>query len=124
MHGPGWLANPLFSASLITTGLFFLYLALRTEKEHRARQHDEKYEGIGIWVKGRKIIDISRGWVFFTLSLGGIAVGTHFLSEYTFHLYDTTPIDSITHGLSGMAVTAIVLNLYLTKKRRLYYTIL
>jgi uncharacterized membrane protein YjdF len=43
--------------------------------------------------------------------------------RYTFHLYDITPIDRFTHGLSGMALTAIVLNLYLTRNRKYYYTV-
>jgi len=51
------------------------------------------------------------------------AIGAHFLAEYTFHLYDTTPIDKFTHGLSGMAITAVILNFYLTRKRKLYYFI-
>lgn len=123
MHGSEWLGNPIFPVVLITVGLFFLYLALQTEKKHRARQHNKKHEGIEISVKGRRIIDTSRGWIFFTLFLGGIALGAHFLAEYTFHLYDDTPVDSITHGLSSMGLTALFLNLYLTKKRRLYYPI-
>jgi uncharacterized membrane protein YjdF len=52
-----------------------------------------------------------------------VALGAHFLAEYTFHLYDITPIDRFTHGLSGMALTAIVLNLYLTRNRKYYYTV-
>jgi len=40
------------------------------------------------------------------------SIGAHFLVEYTFHLYDSTPIDKFTHGLSGMAITALVLNFY------------
>jgi hypothetical protein len=47
----------------------------------------------------------------------------HLLAEYAFHVYDTTPIDKFTHGLSGMAVTAIILNFYLTRKRQLYYIV-
>lgn len=123
MHGPEWLISPVFSLSLIAVGLFFLFLALRTENEHRARQHNKEYDGIEISVIGRKVIDTSRGWIFFTLFLGGMAMGGHFLAEYTFHLYDETPIDRVTHGLSGMAITAIFLNLYLTRKRRLYYPV-
>lgn len=111
MHGPEWLTSPVFSLSLIAVGLFFLFLALRTENEHRARQHNKEYDGIEISVIGRKVIDTSRGWIFFTLFLGGMAMGGHFLAEYTFHLYDETPIDRVTHGLSGMAITAIFLNL-------------
>jgi uncharacterized membrane protein YjdF len=71
----------------------------------------------------KRIIDTNRGWILFTLSLGGLALGSHFISEYVFHLYDTTPIDSFTHGLSAMGITAIVLNFYLTRKRKMYYPI-
>ena len=60
---------------------------------------------------------------FFTSFLVLVALGAHFLAKYTFHLYDITPIDRFTHGLSGMALTAIVLNLYLTRNRKYYYTI-
>lgn len=45
------------------------------------------------------------------------------LAENTFHVYDVTPVDRFTHGLSGMAVTAIILNLYLTRKRQFYYVV-
>ena len=38
-------------------------------------------------------------------------------------MYDVTPVDRFTHGLSGMAVTTIILNLYLTKKREFYYVV-
>jgi hypothetical protein len=31
------------------------------------------------------------------------------------------PIDKFTHGLSGMAITALILNFYLMRKRKLYY---
>ena len=40
------------------------------------------------------------------------------------HVYDVTPVDRFTHGLSGMAVTAIILNLYLTRKRQFYYVVI
>ena len=32
-------------------------------------------------------------------------------------------LDKYTHGLSGMSITALVLNFYLTRKRQLYYFI-
>jgi hypothetical protein len=51
------------------------------------------------------------------------SISAHFLAEYTFHLYDTTSINKFTHGLSGIAITALVLNFYLTRKRQLYYFI-
>ena len=121
MHGSEWFENPLFSLILIAVGFSFFYLSLRTEKEYRISQYNNKHSGIEIEFLGKKIIDTNLGWIFFTLFLGGIALGAHFLSEYTFHLYDTTSIDSFTHGLSAMGITAIVLNFYLTRKRKLYY---
>lgn len=121
MHGAPWLEYPLISIIIIVLGFFFLYLSLKTEKEHRIHQHSDNHSGIEIEILKLKIFDTNRGWLLFTLFLGSIALGSHYLAEYTFHLYDTTPIDRFTHGLSGMAVTAIVLNFYLTNKRKLYY---
>lgn len=43
------------------------------------------------------------------------------ISLQSIYLYDTTSIDKFTHGLSGMAITALVF--YLTRKRQLYYFI-
>jgi hypothetical protein len=51
------------------------------------------------------------------VSISLFAIGAHYLAENTFHVYDTTPVDRFTHGLSGMAITAIALNLYLTRKK-------
>ena len=70
-----------------------------------------------------RIIDTNKGWLFFTSSVALTALGAHFLAENTFHMYDVTPVDLFTHGLSGMAVTAIILNLYLTRKRQFYYVV-
>lgn len=123
MHGPEWLSNPFFSSVLLSIGILFLCIALRTEKEHRRHQHHTANSGIEIKCMGKMIVDTSRGWLFFTLFIGGIALGAHFLSEYTFHLYDTTSIDSITHGLSAMGITAIVLNFFITRKKRYYFPI-
>lgn len=123
MHGPEWLSNPIISIIFLIIGFLFLYFALRTEKEHRRHQHHNVHSGIEIILMGKKLVDTSKGWLFFTLFIGGVALGTHFLSEYTFHLYDTTSIDSITHGLSAMGITAIVLNFMITKKRRYYFPI-
>ena len=44
-------------------------------------------------ILGRKVIDTSTGWLLFTGFLVLSAIGAHFLAEYTFHLYDITPID-------------------------------
>lgn len=123
MHGPDWISNPIISIIFLIIGFLFLYFALRTEKEHRRHQHHDDHSGIEIKFVGKKVVDTSKGWLFFTLFIGGVALGTHFLSEYTFHLYDTTSIDSITHGLSAMGITAIVLNFMITKKRRYYFPI-
>ncbi len=71
----------------------------------------------------KKWLTQAEGGCFFTLFIGGEALGTYFLSEYTFHLYDTTSIDSVTHGLSAMGVTAIVLNFIIIKKGTYYFPI-
>jgi len=59
----------------------------------------------------------------FTFLLSISASVAHILAEYVFHLYDITPIDRFTHGLSGMAVASIILNLNLSRNRKVYYTI-
>ena len=123
MHGPIWLENPIISLVLLAIAFYLLYRALITEKHHREPQHSSSNYNIEKKLFGHKIIDTSRGWLFFTSFLVLVALGAHFLAEYTFHLYDITPIDRFTHGLSGMALTAIVLNLYLTRNRKYYYTV-
>ncbi len=99
-----------------------LYKALRTKKQYRYHQQSD-HNDIQRVILGRKIIDTSTGWLLFTGFLVLSSIGAHFLAEYTFHLYDTTPIDKFTHGLSGMAITALVLNFCLTRKRQLCYFI-
>ncbi|MGQ9468283.1 MAG: hypothetical protein ACUVTD_00380 [Nitrososphaerales archaeon] len=59
-------------------------------------------------------MDTSDHLIIFTFLLSLSALIAHLLAEYVFHLYDITPIDRFTHGLSGMAVTAIILNLNLS----------
>jgi uncharacterized membrane protein YjdF len=122
MHGPPWLENPTLSIILITVGFYLLYRALKTEKHHRTHQHSD-YGNIEREIFRRKIIDTNKGWIIFTVSISLFAIGAHYLAENTFHVYDTTPVDRFTHGLSGMAITAIVLNLYLTRRREYYYTV-
>jgi uncharacterized membrane protein YjdF len=122
MHGPPWLENPAFSIILIAIGFYLLYKALGTEKQHRAHQQSD-HGNIERKVFGRKVIDTNKGWVLFTISISLFAIGAHYLAENTFHVYDTTPVDRFTHGLSGMAITAIVLNIYLTRRREYYYPI-
>ena len=70
-----------------------------------------------------KFLDTSNNWLLFTLLLSIGALTAHLLAEFVFHLYDVTPIDRFTHGLSGMAVTAIILNLDLSRNRKIYFTI-
>ena len=120
MHGPPWLENPTLSILLIAVGFYLLYRALQTEKHHRVHQQSEQ-GNIEREIFGHKIIDTNRGWILFTFSISLFAIGAHYLAENTFHVYDTTPVDRFTHGLSGMAIAAIVLNLYLTRRREYYY---
>lgn len=120
MHGPPWLENPTLSILSIVVGFYLLYRALQTEKHHRVHQHSE-HGNIEREIFRQKIIDTNRGWILFTFSISLFAIGAHYLAENTFHVYDTTPVDRFTHGLSGMAIAAIVLNLYLTRRREYYY---
>ena len=118
MHGPVWIEYPAFSLILIGVALAMLYLSLSLNRKNRKAGEKDAF----VWpVKGRKILDTSRRWLYFTAFVGLSAAGAHLLAEYTFHIYDITPIDRFTHGLSGMAVTAAVLNLFLTRNRKIYY---
>jgi hypothetical protein len=118
MHGEWWLENPTLSIFLFCISFCLLYKALRTKKQYRYHQQSD-HNYIQRVILGRKIIDTSTGWLLFTGFLVLSSIGAHFLAEYTFHLYDTTLIDKFTHGLSGMAITALVSNFYLTRKRQL-----
>jgi uncharacterized membrane protein YjdF len=122
VHGPLWLENPTLSIVLIVIGFYFLYRAIITEKHHRTHQLSE-YDNVEREIFARKVIDTNKGWILFTISISLFAIGAHYLAENTFHVYDTTPVDRFTHGLSGMAITAIVLNLYLTRRREYYYPV-
>ena len=122
MHGPPWLENPTLSISLIVIGFYLLYKALQTDRHLRTHQTSQ-YGNLEREIFGRKVIDTNKGWILFTISISLFAMGAHYLAENTFHVYDTTPIDRFTHGLSGMAITAIVLNLYLTRRREYYYPV-
>ncbi|MDQ3884458.1 MAG: hypothetical protein M3239_03325 [Thermoproteota archaeon] len=118
MHGPPWLENPTLSIALICVGLVLLLLSIRMKRRQSGSKQGYNFE----WkVFGHKILDTSNRWMAFSAFLGLVAVGSHYLAEYTFHIYDVTPVDRFTHGLSGMAVTAIVLNVNLTRGRKVYY---
>ena len=116
MHGEWWLENPTLSIILFCIAFYLLYRALCTKKQYRHHQHSD-HNDIQRVILGRKFIDTSTGWSLFTGFLVLSAFSAHFLVEYTFHLYDITSIDKFTHGLSGMAITALILNFYLTRKR-------
>jgi uncharacterized membrane protein YjdF len=122
MHSSPWLENPTLSIVLISTGFYLLYRALKTEKHHRAHQYSD-HGNIEREIFRHKIIDTNKGWILFTVSISLFAIGAHYLAENTFHVYDITPVDRFTHGLSGMAIAAIALNLYLTRKKEYYYPI-
>lgn len=119
MHGTLWFQEPTFS--LIMIGAAFVFLGLTIWAKRRTRERDP-YD-IQPAVSGHKILDTGSRWLFFTFFVGLSAIGAHLLAEYTFHIYDVTPIDKFTHGLSGMAITALVLNLNLTRGRKVYYPV-
>ncbi len=116
MHGPPLLENPALSIALIAAGFALLYVSVRMQKKQEKHGYNKERKFFG-----HRIIDTSDRWIVFSAFVGLVAIGSHYLAEYTFHIYDVTPIDRFTHGLSGMAVTAIILNFNLTRGRRVYY---
>jgi hypothetical protein len=116
MHGPPWLENPALSIMLIAVGFVLLFVSIRMKKRQPERGYDFELN-----LFGHKILDTSTRWMVFSAFVGLVAIGSHYLAEYTFHIYDVTPIDRFTHGLSGMAITAVVLNINLTRGRKVYY---
>ena len=118
MAQPLALESVLASSSLIVAGFFFL--ALSIIKKKRQPEGSSGYN-IDLKILGHKVIDTSEKWLLFTAFVGLVAIGSHYLAEYGLHIYDVTPVDRITHGLSGMAVTALILNFNLSRGRRVYY---
>jgi hypothetical protein len=118
MHGPPLLETFVVPSALIAAGLVMLIVSL-----WRKKTQPEGVCGFNVQPKilGHKIIETRDRWVFFSAFIALVAVGSHYLAEYTLHIYDVTPIDRFTHGLSGMAVTAFILNFNLTRGRRVYY---
>lgn len=118
VHGPPWLESMVLPSILVAAGFAFLFFSILQK-----RRQPEGVSGYNIDLKifGHKIIDTSDRWLLFTAFIGLVAVGSHYLAEYSLHLYDVTPVDRITHGLSGMAVTAFILNFNLSRGRRVYY---
>jgi uncharacterized membrane protein len=118
MHGPPWLENPALSITLIAAGFVLLFISIRMKKRQPESERGYNFE---LKLFGHKILDTSTRWMVFSAFVGLVAIGSHYLAEYTFHIYDVTPIDRFTHGLSGMAITAVVLNINLTRGRKVYY---
>jgi hypothetical protein len=116
VHGADWLANPLTSLALIAASLAMLFIAISLKKKRPVQKFNIIVRGFG-----HRVVKTSDTWLLVTGFLGLAALGAHFMAEYWLHLYDVTPIDRFTHGLSGMAVTAIVLIFNLTNRRRVYY---
>jgi hypothetical protein len=116
VHGADWLANPLTSLAPIAVSLVLLFIAISQKRKREVQKFNIVIRGFG-----RRIIKTSDTWLLVTGFLGLAALGAHFMAEYWLHLYDVTPIDRFTHGLSGMAITAIVLSFNLTNRRRVYY---
>lgn len=104
---------------MIGAAIVFLVLAIY---RHRRNGLRDPYN-IQRTVSGHKVLDTGDRWIYFSLFVGLSAIAAHFLAEYTFHIYDVTPIDRFTHGFSGMAITALILNLNLTRGRKVYYPV-
>lgn len=107
------------TVSLIMIGAAAIFLALTIWRVRQDKLSDPY--NIQPKVSGHKILDTGDKWIFFTLFVGLSAISAHLLAEYTFHIYDVTPIDKFTLGLSGMAIAAFILNLNLTRGRKVYY---
>lgn len=106
---------------MIAVAIVFLVLAIYRHRRTAHRLHDPY--NIQPKVAGHKVLDTGDRWIFISLFVGLSAVAAHLLAEYTFHVYDVTPIDRFTHGFSGMAITALILNLNLTRGRKVYYPV-
>ena len=111
MHGPEILSGPIIPIILFVVSGCFLFLTIKHRKAIRDVED----------IRGLKIFDTSIEWIYFTGFIGLCAIGAHLMAEYYLHWYDVTPIDRFTHGLSGIAITAIILNFRLTRNRKLYY---
>lgn len=117
MHGPPLLENPVLPVGLIVSGFVLLFIAIWMKK----RSPPGSGYNTELKILGHRFLDTSDRWLVFSGFIGLVAIGSHFLAEYSLHIYDVTPVDRITHGLSGMAVTAVILNLNLTRGRKVYY---
>ena len=113
MDGLSLLSTPVIPLILLVVALYFLYLTIRNRDVNRTVTKIFKID----------LFDTSKPYSYFTVFIGLSAISAHLLAEYYFHIYDITPIDVFTHGLSGMAVTAAILNFNLTRNRKIYYMV-
>ena len=120
VHGPPWLETITVPSTMIAIGFAILFVSI-----WRFNNRPEQGRGYNIKLKifGRKVIETSDRWFLFTLFLGLLAIGSHYMAEYSLHIYDVTPVDKFTHGFSGMAAAAFVLLFNLSKGRRVYYPV-
>lgn len=118
MHGPPWLESIAVPTAMIVLG--FVLLAISIWRFNKRPDQGRGYN-IGVKMFGRKVIETSDRWILFLLFMGLLAIGSHYLAEFSLHIYDITPVDRFTHGFSGMAAAALVLTFNLSKGRRVYY---
>ncbi len=80
---------------------------------------------MGIWsLKGvvirNRFLDTNILWIIISISLGMLALAMHLAAEFL-GLYDVTNVDVYTHFLSSFALISLLLNLNLTRSRRIYW---
>jgi hypothetical protein len=119
VDGAGALQDPAMPFMMIGAAAVFMCVFIwRTRTSKRKDPYNIQPK-----IAGHKILDTGDRWLWFTISMALAAFAAHILAEYTFHLYDVTPVDKFTHGLSGMAITAFILNFNLTRGRKVYYPV-
>jgi hypothetical protein len=67
-----------------------------------------------------KFLDTNLLWIEISIVLGVIAITFHILAEFL-GLYDVTNIDVYTHFMSSFALISLLLNLNLTRSRKIYW---
>ena len=87
MHGEWWLENPTLSIVLLCIAFYLLYKALRTKKQYRYHQHSD-HNDVQRIILGRKVLDISTGWLLFTGLLALSAIGAR-IDEMNIHFIYT-----------------------------------
>jgi hypothetical protein len=121
MHGPPWLESVVVPSAMIAIG--FAMLAVSVWRFNSRPDDKDRMYNIKLGIFGRKIIETSGRWLLFVMFMGLLAIGSHYLAEFSLHIYDVTPVDKFTHGFSGMAAAAFILIFNLSRGRRVYYPI-